>query len=218
LTDKNVFDQAARILESTDGSGAKSDVNRRQRVAAVALTFLMERCAATLTTYVADSPLRGVMPFPRWVISSVVKEPILMDSDNREREEELVYVLDKIAWLELEEGTLRAADTDDPTQWLEREAAGEATRVPEPASSRDRVAEELARTSGAHLLRLYPLLISLVALPLGRRRTVVRREPDRSSRPGKQEEGEEGNEPNRELWVSELARWCLVRVGESVVV
>jgi hypothetical protein len=151
-------------------------------------------------------------------IISVRDEPKLMDFDNREREEELVYVLDRIAWLELEEGTLRAADSDDPTQWLEREAAGEITRMPQPVSSRDRVAEELARTSGAHLLRLYPLLISLVSLAFGRRRTGVRREPDRSSRPRKVEEWEERSEISRELWVSELARRCLVRVGESVMV
>jgi hypothetical protein len=62
LTD--VFDQGTEIRQPVDGNES-SYVKRRQRVAAIALTFLMERCASILTSYVADAPLRGVMPFPR---------------------------------------------------------------------------------------------------------------------------------------------------------
>jgi hypothetical protein len=196
-------------------------VKPRQRVAAITLSLLMERCSATLKTYVADAPLRGMMPFPRWValsrLGGVPKNPInacLFSIRNREREEELAYVLNKLAWLELEEGTLLAADADDPTRSLDKEAAaGEAGGIPGGAAystTRERVGYELARTSGAHLLRLYPLLIELLGISFGRRRTIVRRAPEAGS--GMQQRAEDG-----EL-MGELVRRCLEQVGDSVVV
>lgn len=40
----------------------------RQRIATLCLPSLLNRCAAAIKTYVADAPLRGKMPFPRFVI------------------------------------------------------------------------------------------------------------------------------------------------------
>jgi len=37
----------------------------RRRIAALCLPSLINRCASTIKTYVADAPLRGKMPFPR---------------------------------------------------------------------------------------------------------------------------------------------------------
>jgi hypothetical protein len=41
--------------------------SQRKRIAALALPSLLNRCAAAIKTYVADAPLRGKMPFPRFV-------------------------------------------------------------------------------------------------------------------------------------------------------
>lgn len=47
----------------------------RQRIAALVVPALLNRCAAVFRTYVADAVLRGKMPFPRFVLA-IALEPV----------------------------------------------------------------------------------------------------------------------------------------------
>ncbi|GAA6023836.1 hypothetical protein JCM11491_006311 [Sporobolomyces phaffii] len=102
------------------------DETERRRIAALCLPSLLNRCASTLKTFVADAPLRGKMPFPRI------------------RQEELVYVLQKLVSIRLGAGTLSTATASG--------GGGVGVR------------ESLLRSPVAHLYELYPLLTAFVAL------------------------------------------------------
>lgn len=70
----------------------------RRRVAALSLPSLLNRCHASLASYVADEMIRGGLPFPR------------------AREEELLYILRKLLDLSLWPASLWAAFAEDPTR------------------------------------------------------------------------------------------------------
>ncbi|KAK4056370.1 Endocytosis and vacuole integrity protein [Microbotryomycetes sp. JL221] len=116
-------------LEDTDG--------QKIRIAALCLPALLSRCAAVLRTYIADAPLRGKMPFPRV------------------RQEELVFVLQKLVSCRLRPMTLWASYESDPTS---------AVKLDSTASDRPSVRSTLLCSSIGHLYELHQLLTSLLAL------------------------------------------------------
>ncbi|CDZ97552.1 Uncharacterized conserved protein [Phaffia rhodozyma] len=81
------FDVMFMLVDKVD-----QNTDLRQRVAKLVFPLLMYRCQTVLSTYLADQPLRGGMPFPRL------------------REEELVYVLKKLLELSMYEGSVITSD------------------------------------------------------------------------------------------------------------
>ncbi|KAH9934248.1 uncharacterized protein B0H18DRAFT_1082813 [Fomitopsis serialis] len=115
---------------------AKDRIPARRRLAALSLLSMLERCRATLVHYVADEALRGNLPFPR------------------AREEELLYVLQKLLKLQLWPGTLWAALSNAPSQYC--------VQQPEPTQL---IADAVKRSSKAHLFHFYPILCEIVSIP-----------------------------------------------------
>ncbi|GAA5982187.1 hypothetical protein JCM5350_003486 [Sporobolomyces pararoseus] len=113
----------------------------RRRVAALCLPSLLNRCAATLKTYVADAPLRGKMPFPRI------------------RQEELVYSLQKLLSVRLREGTLWASTQPDPSS-----AVFTPLQIDPTSPLSTLIRSTLLRSPFAHLYELHPLFTSLITL------------------------------------------------------
>ncbi|GAA5902486.1 Mon2p [Sporobolomyces salmoneus] len=114
----------------------------RRRIAALCLPSLLNRCASILKTYIADAPLRGKMPFPRI------------------RQEELVYVLQKLTSIRLREGTLWASSQSDPSASASSTSPQLDASLPLPLLIRS----TLLRSSLAHLYELHPLFTSLLSL------------------------------------------------------
>ncbi|KAL8279821.1 hypothetical protein RQP46_007671 [Phenoliferia psychrophenolica] len=113
----------------------------RRRIAALCLPALLNRCTAIIKTYVADAPLRGKMPFPRV------------------RQEELIFVLQKLFHCRLREGTLWASTQPSPSRTV---AAVTPLDVSLPLPQLIRSA--LLRSPLAHLYELHPHFTSLLSL------------------------------------------------------
>jgi hypothetical protein len=91
-------------------------------LAALSLPSLLNRCRTTLLAFVADEPLRGSMPFPRFGLCHLPHSDPCISNCNRAREEELLYILVKLLQLRLWPGSLWAALSDDPTQYCTRQS------------------------------------------------------------------------------------------------
>ncbi|GJN94193.1 hypothetical protein Rhopal_007267-T1 [Rhodotorula paludigena] len=113
----------------------------RERIAAVCAPAFVNRCAAALRTYIADAPLRGKMPFPRI------------------RQEELVYLLQKLLSLRLRPNTLWASYQPNPSAAITAPTQLDTTL---PLSGLVRSA--LLRSPLAHLYELHTLFTDLLAL------------------------------------------------------
>ncbi|KAH9933694.1 hypothetical protein B0H21DRAFT_699431 [Amylocystis lapponica] len=121
---------------------AKDRTPSRKRVAALCVSSLLERCRATLVGYVADEALRGNLPFPRV------------------REEELLYVLQKLLNLQLWPGTLWAALSDSPSKYCAEQPSIDGSLPPSQL-----IADAVKRSTKAHLFHFYPILCEIVAIP-----------------------------------------------------
>lgn len=129
----------------------------RGRIAVLCLPSLLNRCTAVIKTYVADAPLRGKMPFPRYV-------PILvwLTTELRSvRQEELIFVLQRLLHSKLRECTLWASYQADPTASLVLSPSID-TALPLPVLLRSL----LLRSSLAHLYELHPLFTALLSLSI----------------------------------------------------
>ncbi|KAI5479516.1 endosomal peripheral membrane protein [Pseudohyphozyma bogoriensis] len=113
----------------------------RRRIATLCLPFLLNRCSAVIKTYVADAPLRGKMPFPRI------------------RQEELIFVLQKLINCRLHQGALWASSQPEPSKSILSLPPLEAsTPIPQLVRS------ALLRSPLAHLYEFHPLFTSLLSL------------------------------------------------------
>ena len=99
-----------------DGHPEIDQAAERQRIAALALPSLLNRCHTVLATYVVDEALRGGVPFPRCVVSLGHRHAFLRFL-LRVREEELLYVLRKLQELHLWRGCLWASFSDNPSKY-----------------------------------------------------------------------------------------------------
>lgn len=131
----------------------------RRRIAALCLPFLLNRCAAVIRTYVADAPLRGKMPFPRCALSSASTIDVADLSISSVRQEELIFVLQKLLACRLREGTLWASTQPEPSLSVLTSASLD-TSLPLPQLIRS----ALLSSPLAHLYELHPLFTSLLAL------------------------------------------------------
>ncbi|KAH8111570.1 hypothetical protein DFH11DRAFT_1791651 [Phellopilus nigrolimitatus] len=120
----------------------RDEESLRQRIAALSLPTLIDRCRTTLLTYLADEAFRGSYPFPR------------------AREEELVYVLKKLLSLRLWPGCLWAALSQSPSTYCSEQPGVEANIF-----SSQLFAESTKRSSKAHLFQLYGPICQIAALP-----------------------------------------------------
>ncbi|KAI0668157.1 hypothetical protein C8Q78DRAFT_980256 [Trametes maxima] len=121
---------------------SQDQIPSRKRIAALSLPSLLERCRMTLVAYVADESLRGNLPFPRI------------------REEELLYVLQKLLALKLWSGTLWAALSDSPSAY-----SVEQPLVAQTLSPSALIADAVKRSTKAHLFHFYPILCEIVSIP-----------------------------------------------------
>ncbi|KAG0149101.1 hypothetical protein CROQUDRAFT_74492 [Cronartium quercuum f. sp. fusiforme G11] len=112
--------------------------SKLKRVAALCLPALLDRCSAAVKTYVADAELRGRVPFPRI------------------RDEEIVYILQRLLSVPLWDGCLAASYSQDPSSG--------APDVDRSTPSDVLVGSLLARGTDAHLLYLQPQLLDLLSL------------------------------------------------------
>ncbi|GAA6060857.1 hypothetical protein JCM10212_006237 [Sporobolomyces blumeae] len=129
------------LLFSLCSAEQHGDERDRRRIAALCLPSLLNRCASTIKTYVADAPLRGKMPFPRI------------------RQEELVYILQKLFALRLAEGTLWASTQSSPSKAIDSPDAFDPSL---PLSSMIR--SILLRSPAAHLYEFHSLLVALLSV------------------------------------------------------
>ncbi|BGP52111.1 Endocytosis and vacuole integrity protein [Rhodotorula kratochvilovae] len=113
----------------------------RQRIAALIVPSLLNRCTAVFRTYVADAPLRGKMPFPRI------------------RQEELVYLLQQLLSLRLFPNSLWASSQPSPSEAIASPSALDASL---PLTTLVRSA--LLRSPLAHLYELHPRFTGLLQL------------------------------------------------------
>ncbi|PCH34907.1 hypothetical protein WOLCODRAFT_27538 [Wolfiporia cocos MD-104 SS10] len=121
---------------------AKDCLPSRRRVAALSAPSLLERCRATLVGYVADEALRGNLPFPRV------------------REEELLYVLQKLLQLRLWPGTLWAALSESPSKYCMEQPG-----IDQSLEPMQLIADAVKRSPTAHLFHFYPILCEIVSIP-----------------------------------------------------
>ncbi|CCL98022.1 uncharacterized protein FIBRA_00015 [Fibroporia radiculosa] len=132
------FDLLFLICSNT----AKDKVSSRKRVAALCIPTLLERCRMTLVEYIADESLRGNLPFPRI------------------REEELLYVLQKLHRLELWPGTLWAALSESPSKYCE-----ELPNIDQSLQPTQLITDAVKRSRKAHLFHFYSVLCEIVSIP-----------------------------------------------------
>ncbi|KZT66278.1 hypothetical protein DAEQUDRAFT_470892 [Daedalea quercina L-15889] len=182
---------------------AKDRIPARRRMAALSLPSLLERCRATLVNYVADEGLRGNLPFPR------------------AREEELLYVLQKLLRLQLWPGTLWAALSESPSQYCVEQPAIDPSL--EPAQL---IADAVKRSPKAHLFHFYPVLCEIVSIPRRSPSTWV--PPDALSLPnsalsprgsaasGGEANGDADHGRPIELDARSLVKECLKEVGKEM--
>ncbi|BGP03886.1 Endocytosis and vacuole integrity protein [Rhodotorula toruloides] len=193
--------------------GDEASEPARQRLAALSVPSLLNRCAAIIKTYIADAPLRGKMPFPRI------------------RQEELIYVLQRISALRLAPSTLWASTQPSPSS---------AIASPTPLSSsspRDLVRDAMLRSPLAHLYELHNLFtdllevarneLSIVQAYMPQRLAVGLREEDdeveweglpagcKVGAVGRRRRGGVGHDEG-EMDVAKLALRCLKLVGEEI--
>jgi len=114
----------------------------RRRIAALCLPTLLSRCRMALMKYLGDEALRGNYPFPR------------------AREEELVYVLEKLRTLELWPGSLWAALSQSPSQY-----SVEQPGVDPSCPLSQMISDSVKRSTKAHLFQLYDPLCQIAASP-----------------------------------------------------
>ncbi|VDB92020.1 unnamed protein product [Peniophora sp. CBMAI 1063] len=107
----------------------KDNETARRRVAALSLPALLDHARNTLDAFVADAQVRGTLPFPR------------------AREEELLYVLEKILALKLWPGSF---------------ASSAASRGGEDASPNP-ISTAISASPRAHLFALYTPLVEIAA-------------------------------------------------------
>ncbi|KAF8340513.1 uncharacterized protein EI90DRAFT_3279123 [Cantharellus anzutake] len=122
-------------------ASTQDNAAERQRIAALILPSLLNRCHTVLATYVVDEALRGGVPFPR------------------AREEELLYVLRKLQELRLWHGCLWAAFSNDPSRW--------SVNVPDIDTTLEplkMIADATKRSSQAHLFHFYTLLYEIATI------------------------------------------------------
>ncbi|EMD41098.1 hypothetical protein CERSUDRAFT_111675 [Gelatoporia subvermispora B] len=120
---------------------AKDQIPARRRVAVLSLAPLLERCRMTLIEFVADEALRGNLPFPRV------------------REEELLYVLQKLHTLRLWPGTLWAALSPSPSVFCLEQPPVDPSLTPAQL-----IADTIKRSSIAHLFHFYPIFCEIVSI------------------------------------------------------
>lgn len=106
----------------------------RKRLAVLALPELLGRSSSVLRLYIADSAVRGKIPFRRYTSAHSCSLRDVLSSDcglfiyiYRVREEELIYILRRLGKLELDEGVFEAATTEnsDRVEVLRQIEAGE---------------------------------------------------------------------------------------------
>ncbi|GAA5930374.1 hypothetical protein JCM10213_001074 [Rhodosporidiobolus nylandii] len=182
---------------------------QRRRITAIALPSLLNRCAASLRTYIADAPLRGKMPFPRI------------------RQEEVLYLLQQLLALRLPEGSLWASLQPAPS-----EAIANPFSLDSSLSLSTLVRTAILRSPHAHLYELQPLLTAFLSLsnlvPSVTSAYVPHRELVARSNDGEQtfeglpagiDVGKIGRVGGREVEESDLRKLvlaALARVGEEV--
>ncbi|KZV66097.1 hypothetical protein PENSPDRAFT_689284 [Peniophora sp. CONT] len=175
----------------------KDNEPARRRVAALALPALLDRARSTLNAFVADAQMRGALPFPRV------------------REEELLYVLEKILALKLWPGSFTSSASAG------QDGEGE-------AAPPNVIASAIQHSSRAHIFALYTPLVEIAAhqrtTPSGWTRTehvlsspsivTPPATPTRSrTRVGRDSE-DDGELVRRDA--RELARECLRAVGREM--
>lgn len=114
----------------------------RRRVAALCLPAFLTRCSGVLNNYVADSKLRGGIPFPRYI------------------EEELLYILRKLHNMRLWPGTLWAAFQDQPSEVAVEQPALDISLPPSQL-----IPQAVQRSTVAHLFHFHSLLCDIATLP-----------------------------------------------------
>ncbi|KAI0030497.1 hypothetical protein K488DRAFT_54152 [Vararia minispora EC-137] len=186
---------------------AKDNEAARRRVAALCLPSLLGRCQTTLVGFIADEAVRGSLPFPR------------------AREEELLYVLQKLLDLRLWNGSLAAAISDTPSD-LANALPPLDTSLP-PAAL---LAATHRRSARAHLFHFYSVLCEIAALPRAPPVAFVRAGPlAKAGNEGKAEGGERDGRSKAERVLGigaqeavverdarKLARECLREVGREL--
>ncbi|BGP27996.1 Endocytosis and vacuole integrity protein [Rhodotorula toruloides] len=120
--------------------GDKASDPERRRLAALSVPSLVNRCAAIIKIYIADAPLRGKMPFPRI------------------RQEELIYVLQRLSTLRLAPNTLWAATQPSPSSAMASSTSLSST------SPRELVRAAMLRSPLAHLYELHGFLTELLGV------------------------------------------------------
>ncbi|KAG6901567.1 hypothetical protein C0995_010501 [Termitomyces sp. Mi166 len=134
------FDLLFLICSNT--SSGRDQAHARQRLAALSIPSLLNRCRTTLVGFVADEALRGRLPFPR------------------AREQELLYVLRKLLELKLWPGSLWAAVSDKPSQYAVEQPGADASLSPALL-----MADVVKRSTVAHLFHFYPVLLEIASTP-----------------------------------------------------
>ncbi|KAF6747528.1 hypothetical protein DFP72DRAFT_604758 [Ephemerocybe angulata] len=181
----------------------------RKRLAALSLPALLNRCKATLVSYIADQSLRGGLPFPR------------------AREEELVYALRKLLDLRLWPGSLWAAFSDEPSKHSSSQPTAADLGLSTPS---ELIADSVKRSPVAHLFHSYTSLCEIASTP-GRTPTAwVSKSASSLSASARKREFETGKHKGKGLGesvadyeedVSEvdarrLARDCLKEIGKEL--
>ncbi|KAG1761397.1 hypothetical protein EDD22DRAFT_954038 [Suillus occidentalis] len=114
----------------------------RDRVAALCLPTLLDRCTTTMVCCVADEALRGNMPFLR------------------AHEDELLYVLRKVLGLRLWSGTLWAALSESPSKFSDSQPTVDVTLSPSAL-----IADVVKRSPVAHIFYFYSVLCEIASIP-----------------------------------------------------
>ncbi|EKM74882.1 hypothetical protein AGABI1DRAFT_65220 [Agaricus bisporus var. burnettii JB137-S8] len=175
----------------------------RKRLAALSLPSLLNRCRSTLVGYVADGSLRGNLPFPR------------------ARDDELLYVLQKLLNTRVWPGSLWAALSDDPTKYAVEQPVIDAAIFTTPSEI---MADTVKRSPAAILFHFYTALSEVASIPrwTPSTRTLVNgtHKPDlnQSKRDSKSKMKHSQNieEDVLELDARTLARDCLKVLGHEM--
>lgn len=182
------FDLLFLICSNTSQDQEQS----RRRLAALSLPTLLSRCQSSLASYVADVSLRGSMPFPR------------------AREEELVYILQKLLTIRLWSGTLWAALSDHPSTNASSQPSASELGLSSPS---DLIADSVKRSTIAHLFYFYSVVSDIASTP-GRTPTIWMSKSTAYST-GAPDQGA-GQEDILEVDARALARGCLKAIGKEM--
>ncbi|SGY81478.1 BQ5605_C009g05501 [Microbotryum silenes-dioicae] len=142
----------------------------RRRIAALCLPSLLNRCSAVLKTYIVDAPLRGRMPFPRYVQATFghksqrcLADLHLLIFAHSIRQEELTFVLQHLTTLRIGGGTLFSSTQPDPTSAL---LVPPPLTLDSPSGGPSLIRSALLRSPLGHLYELYPSLTALLSLSI----------------------------------------------------